>query len=216
MKRGPGRLRPIDIVEVPAARPDPRSPEPDAQSRAREPGVTQKISRAELEEALSRTKSGTRRAIRSEPELPPNDNDARRERDSLPGPRDDEDNPSVGPQVTIVRIDSIEMDVIDPLALSALSAMSANSSLPPARSTPTSAMPARSPTPMGAMMSPGEIRIIPTPGTPLFERKRFHWATERVHITPRTAFIAGLLVALFVLVAAGIGFFAGRIVPGSR
>ena len=169
---------------------------------AREPGVTQKISREELEEALKRTKSGTRRAIRSEPELPPNENDARRERDSLPGPRDDEDNPHVGPQVTIVRIDSIEMDAIDPL------------SLPPMRSTPASAMAARgTPTPMGSMMSP---MIIQTPGTPLVARKRFYWATERVQVTPRAAFIAGLAVALFVLVAAGIGFLAGRIVPGSR
>ena len=197
-------MRPLDIVEVPAGRPDPRSAEPDVHSRAREPAVTQKISREELDEALRRTKSGTRRAVRSEHELPPNDADPRRERDSLPGPRDDEDDPTVGPQVTIVRIDSMELDVIDPL------------SLPPSRSTPTSAMPARSPTPMGAMMSPGEIRIIQTPATPVIERKRFHWATERVHVTPRTAFVAGLVVACIVLVAACIGFFAGRIVPGSR
>jgi hypothetical protein len=188
-------------VEVPAARPDPRSGEPDL--HARQASVTQKISREDLEEALKRTKSGTRRAVREEygqHELPEDHNDARRERDSLPGPRDDEDNPHVGPQVTIVRIDSVEMDVIDP---------------PSARTTPERA--ARpTPTPMGAMMSPGEIRIIPTPGSPLIERRRFGWATERVHITPRTAFIAGLAVAVFVLVAACIGFFAGRIVPGSR
>lgn len=191
-------MRPIDIVEVPAARLDPRSPEPD--QRARQASVTQKISREDLEEALKRTKSGTRRAVRSEHELPDDHNDARRERDSLPGPRDDEDNPHAGPQVTIVRIDSVEMDVIDP---------------PAARATlerPERA-PRATPTPMGAMMSPGEIRIIPTPGTPLIERKRLGWATERVHITPRTAFVAGLAVAVFVLVAACIGFFAGRSVP---
>jgi hypothetical protein len=208
VKRGPGRPRPIDIVEVPAGRPDPRSAEPDALPRGQ--GVTQKISRAALEEALKRTKSGTRRALRSEPEIPPDENDARREpRDSLPGPRDDEDNPHVGPQVTIVRIDSIELDAIDPL------------SLPPMRSTPvatpTSAMPARgSMTPMGSMMSPAEIRVTPTPGTPLFDRKRRSWATQRVQLTPRTAFIAGLAIALFVLLAACVGFFAGRIAPGSR
>jgi hypothetical protein len=198
VKRAPGRIRPIDIVEVPAARPDPRSAEPDL--HARQAGVTQKISREDLEEALKRTKSGTRRAVRSEHELPDDHSDARRERDSLPGPRDDEDHPNVGPQVTIVRIDSVELDVIDP---------------PSAHTTPERA--ARpTPTPMGAMMSPGEIRIIPTPGSPLIERKRLHWATERVHITPHTAFLAGLAVAVFVLVAACIGFFAGRIVPGSR
>jgi hypothetical protein len=194
VKRAPGRPRPLDIVEVPGGRPDPRSPEPDLRSREREAGVTQKISREQLEEALKRTKSGTRRAVRSEPEIPPNDNDPRRERDSLPGPRDDEDNPHVGPQVTIVRIDSVEMDVIDPPSM-------------PVRTMPT---------PMGGMMSPSEIRVVPTPGTPHLARKRFNWATERVHITPRTAFVAGLAVALFVLVAAAIGFFAGRVLPGAR
>ena len=178
-------------------RPDPRSAEPDL--NARQAGVTQKISREALEEALKRTKSGTRRAVRSEHELPDDFTDARRERDSLPGPRDDEDNPHAGPQVTIVRIDSVEMDVFDPPTPRALLERAAR---------PT-------PTPMGAMMSPGEIRIIPTPFTPLVERKRFGWATERVHITPRTAFVAGLAVAVFVLVAACIGFFAGRIAPGA-
>jgi hypothetical protein len=195
VKRAPGRPRPIDIVEVPAPRPDPRSADPAA---------TQKISREQLEEALKRTKSGTRRALRSEPELPPNENDPRRERDSLPGPREDDDSPLTGPQVTIVRIDSVEIESIDPL------------SLPPIRSTPSP--PARStPTPMGSMLSPMVIR---TPGRSstlavAVDRKRRYWATNRLHITPRAAFIAGLAVALFVLLAAAVGFFAGRIAPGS-
>jgi hypothetical protein len=176
--------------------------------------VTQKISREELEEALKRTKSGTRRAIRSEPELPPNENDARRERDSLPGPRDDEDNPNVGPQVTIVRIDSVEMDAIDPLSLPPMRSTPASATPTPARATP---MPARgTPTPMGSMMSPAQVRIIQTPGTPLFDRKRRSWVTQHVQITPRNAFIAGLAVALFVLLAACVGFFAGRIAPPWR
>lgn len=177
MKRAPGRRPtplPLDIVEVPAARPDPRSAEPDEPSRA--PAVTQKISRAELEEALRRTKSGTRRAVRSEHELPPNDDDPRRERDSLPGPRDDEDEPHVGPQVI------------------------------PARPIVVSASP------------PADIPVVPTPsaGTPLVDRKGRSWAIQHVQITPRLAFVAGLAVALFVLVAACLGFFAGRIAPGSR
>jgi hypothetical protein len=181
---------------VPAARPDARSADPYA---------TQKISRAQLEEALKRTKSGTRRALRSEPEIPPNENDPRRERDSLPGPREDDDSPQMGPQVTIVRIDSVEMEAIDPL------------SLPPIRSTPSPGTRA-TPTPMGSMLSP---MVIQTPGrsaSPVLEvdRRRRYWATNRLHITPRTAFIAGLAVALFVLLAASVGFFAGRIVPGSR
>lgn len=143
--------------------------------------MTQKISREQLEDALRRTKSGTRRAIRSEPELPADDNDPRRERDSLPGPRDDQDNPHVGPQVTIVRIDSVEMDVLDP------------------PTAPSATAP-----------------VLKAPGAPLAPRTRPTGATDRVHITPRAAFVAGLAVAVFVLLAAGIGFFAGRIVPGSR
>ena len=199
MKSGPGRPRPLDIVEVPAAQPDARSADPQA---------TQKISRAQLEEALKRTKSGTRRALRSEPELPPNENDPRRERDSLPGPREDDDSPLIGPQVTIVRIDSVEMEAIDPL------------SLPPMRSTPSPGT-RGTPTPMGSVLNGLSPMVIQTPGRsapPLLEvdRKRGYWATNRLHVTPRTAFIAGLAVALFVLLAASLGFFAGRIVPGSR
>ena len=38
--------------------------------RADEGRATQKISREQLEEALKRTKSGTRRAVRSDPDLP--------------------------------------------------------------------------------------------------------------------------------------------------
>jgi hypothetical protein len=157
---------------VPAARPDPRSADPYA---------TQKISREQLEEALKRTKSGTRRALRSEPEIPPNENDPRRERDSLPGPREDDDNPHIGPQVTIVRIDSVEMETIDPLSLAPIRSTRS----PAARATPT---------PIDSILSP----------------------TSRLHVTPRIAFIAGLAVALFALLAAAIGFFAGRIAPGSR
>lgn len=176
---------------MPAARPDPRSADPYA---------TQKISRAQLEEALKRTKSGTRRALRSEPEIPPNENDPRRERDSLPGPREDDDSPQMGPQVTIVRIDSVELEAIDPL------------SLPPMRSTPGI------PTPMGSMLSPMVIQTPVRSSAPVVDvdRKRRYWATNRLHITPRIAFIAGLAVALFVLLAASVGFFAGRIAPGSR
>lgn len=178
---------------MPAARPDPRSADPAA---------TQKISRAQLEEALKRTKSGTRRALRSEPEIPPNENDPRRERDSLPGPREDDDSPLIGPQVTIVRIDSVEMDAIDPL------------SLPPIRATPGT------PTPMGSLLPRLSPMVIQTPGrssAPVVEvdRKRRYGATNRLHVTPRTAFIAGLAVALFVLLAASVGFFAGRIAPAT-
>ena len=184
VKRAPGRPRPLDIVEVPASRPDPRSAEPDVHARP-DRATTQKISREALEEALRRTKSGTRRAVRSEHELPPNDADPRRERDSqrdmhrdsLPGPRDDED---------------VTTDSVSPKA---------GADAP----TPT-------PTPMSAVMAPVEIRVIDTPHVPFADRT----ARERLPITPRNAFIAGLAVALFLLAAAAIGFFAGRVVPGSR
>jgi len=184
VKRGPGRPRPLDIVEVPASRPDPRSADPDVHERP-DRAMTQKISREQLEEALQRTKSGTRRAVRSEHELPPNDADPRRERDSrpdaqrdpkrdsLPGPRDDENvtTASVSPK-------------------------------------------AGPPTPMSAMTPPVEIRELETPDEPVVDRSaraRFVSALESLQIPPRTAFIAGLVIALFLVAAAAIGFFAGRI-----
>jgi hypothetical protein len=102
------------------------------------------------------------------------------------------------------------MDTIDPLSLPPMRSS-------PARATPTTAMPARGMmTPMGSMMSPAEAHVIQTPGTPLVDRKRRSWATQRLQITPRTAFVGGLAIALFVLLAACVGFFAGRITPGSR
>ncbi len=181
VKRGPGRSRPLDIIEVPPSRPDPRSAEPDAIAGP-DRAATQKISREALEEALRRTKSGTRRAVRSEHELPPNDADPRRERDSLPGPRDDEDTTteSVAPK---------------PLM----------------------------PTPMSPIMAPVEIRVLDAPDAsdasdePVEERGAPApiWSLERLQITPRNAFLAGLVVALFLVAAAAIGFLAGRIVPDS-
>jgi hypothetical protein len=149
------------IVEVPSRRPDPRS----------DPQATQKISREQLEDALRRTKSGTRPAVRSEPGL---------QRDSLPGPRDDE-----GPEITIVRIDSVELSVIDP------------ASFPPPRETslvtPSQASP----------LSPSIVTATP--------RSLTSSLTRRLHITPRLAFLAGLAVVVFVTLAAVVGFFAGRI-----
>jgi len=86
------RAYPRRIVEVPSKRPDPRA----------DPQATQKISREMLDDALRRTKSGTRPAMRSE---------HGRDDDSFFGPRDS------APEITIVKIDSMEMALIDPASL---------------------------------------------------------------------------------------------------
>jgi hypothetical protein len=41
-------------------------------------------------------------------------------------------------------------------------------------------------------------------------------ATLRLHITPRLAFIAGITVAALLALAALVGYFAGRGVPGLK
>jgi hypothetical protein len=177
VKRGPGRLRPLDIVEVPPSRPDPRSADAELNERP-DRAATQKISREALEEALRRTKSGTRRAVRSEHELPPNDADPRRERDSLPGPRDDDD----------VTTESVAPKPPLPTPMSAIS----------------------------AHMAPIEIRVLDTPDVSAAPERSDEAVEKRsLPVTPRNAFLAGLVIAIFLVAAAAIGFFAGRIVPGS-
>lgn len=172
MKRPPtNRAWPRQIVEIATSRPDSRA----------DPQATQKISRAQLDEALKRTKSGTRRSVHSQHEIDelsgPRDDDA---------PRDDDDSP----QITIVRIDSLEVDrlaeleTVDPL------------SLPPAPSAPFVA-------PLSTPSTPGPLAIEAS-----LPRSR------GLPITPRTAFIAGVLVAVFVALAASLGFFAGRGIGG--
>lgn len=163
-------------MEVPAKRPDPRASDPQA---------TQKISREQLEQALRRTKSGTRRAMRSEPEL----------EGDLTGPRDDapahERTPDDdAPQITIVRIDSMglgELEPVDPL------------SLPPIQSSPV-AIPRPASRP----------EVHPRPAT-----HGSVW-TRRIELSPRLAFTAGIVVTVLVLLAAFFGFFAGRVLPGSK
>lgn len=194
VKRGPGRAWPKNIVEVPAARPDPRAADPQA---------TQKISREQLDEALKRTKSGTRLAVRSEPKL---EQDAQ---EAFAGPRDD------GPEVTIVRIDSVELDTIDPASFAAMNALPplaashATTGLGPT-APPTTLTPSRI-TPITPISS--RSVELPDPGARASFSRLMHRRvdlTQGLRITPRMAFIAGLGIALFVLVAAFIGFFAGR------
>ena len=98
----PQRAWPRQIVEVGSKRLDPRA----------DPQATQKISREMLDDVLRRTKSGTRPASRSHHDGPsikigagkPND-------DSFMGPRDS------APDITIVKIDSTELSVVDPSSL---------------------------------------------------------------------------------------------------
>ena len=156
VKRQPQRAWPKGIVEVASQRPDPRA------DPRYDPHATQKISRAELDAALRRTKSGTRPVTRSAPDLAS---------DAFHGPRDDD-----APQITIVRIDSMEMSVFDP------------STLPAPSATPVDTAPVAAP--------PRHSRTM---------------LARRLQLTPRLAFIVGLALVGFVMIAGMIGFFAGRI-----
>lgn len=155
VKREPQRAWPKGIVEVASQRPDPRA------DPRYDPHATQKISRAELDAALRRTKSGTRPVTRSAPDLAS---------DAFHGPRDDD-----APQITIVRIDSMAMSVFDPSTL-------------PASATPVDTAPIAA--------APRHSRTV---------------LARRLQLTPRLAFIVGLALVGFVMIAGMIGFFAGRI-----
>jgi hypothetical protein len=153
VKRATKGAWPRRIVEVPSGRSDPRA----------DPQATQKISREMLDDALRRTKSGTRPAMRSEID------------DDLFGPRDS------APEITIVKIDSMELSLIDP------------ASLPPA---------AAEPAPL-ATHTPSHVTPIP----PIPRAA----TGQRWHVTPRLAFVVGLVMVAFVGLAAFVGFLAGRV-----
>jgi hypothetical protein len=151
------RAWPKEITEIPSKRPDARA----------DPQATQKISREQLDDALRRTKSGTRTALRSEPEI---------DRDSLPGPRD------TGPEITIVRIDSVELSVFDP------------ASFPPSVPEP----------------APSSTRTAPVAAASS-RRSLTSSLTRRLHVTPQLAFLVGLAIVTFVTLAAIGGFVVGRL-----
>ena len=160
MKRA-HRPYPKGITEIPATRPDPRA----------DPQATQKITRQQLDEVLKRTKSGTRPIVRSEPRIEPVEEAA------LEEPRDD------SPQITITKIESVELDVIDP------------ASLP------------RPATPLAPRIPARAIPAAPT----VVPRHSSRTLTQRFRSSPQLAFFAGLAIATFITLAAVIGFFAGRI-----
>jgi hypothetical protein len=117
--------------------------------------------------------------------------------------------------VTIVRIDSVELDTIDPASFAAMNA------LPPlASSLGTTAPPTTlTPSPLNPITPTSSHAVeLPEPGARASFARLIHRRvelTQGLRITPRMAFMAGLGIAVFVLVAAFIGFFAGRgtIVP---
>ncbi|AKU99326.1 hypothetical protein AKJ09_05990 [Labilithrix luteola] len=222
MKRAEDRAWPKEMVDVPPETPDPRS---------RDSYATQKISRAELEEALKRTKSGTRRAVRSDPSFEQAFEDKIEktnesnlapavEVEPLVGPHDDT------PQVTIVQIDGgqidggqidggqiesgqIESGQIESVELDALDRVTVAS-----KQVPPPAMP--------VVTTPHPVEPVLRPMTPAYdfsddaprtstERAITHRTqARRWQISPRTAFILGLALVLFVTLAAGAGFLAGR------
>jgi hypothetical protein len=189
-------------VEIPAKGPDPRV----------DPQATQKISRYELDEALRRTKSGTRPVVRSEPELASED---------YSGPRD------TSPEITIVRIDSVEVEAFDPTSLPRSGALPARTSPAPA-APPSTALPAVAsatsldvPAPLGSGAPPpydlahaGDGAHERSDGLAApAELTRPNARPPRLHVTPRMAFVAGIVVAALVSLAAFVGFFAGRGLP---
>jgi hypothetical protein len=142
----------------------------------KDPHATQKISRQQLDEALKRTKSGTRRALGSEPSLP--------EPDDLFGPRDD-----TAPLVA--HID-------------------------PSRSSPilVAPRPARKPHAPVALATPRTEAPVVTfalvTSEPATARQERRARDTMLHVSSRTAFVLGLAVAVVVMLAAAVGFLAGR------
>lgn len=200
VKRAPKTSWPRRIVEVSGARPDPRS----------DPNATQKISRELLEDALRRTKSGTRPRVVSEIEL----------EEGLSGPRDD--SPDIAPEITIVRIDSVEIETLAPASSPRPGADTASGPLTAMTSqgiaTP---LPSSSLLPSPRPSTPSSPHPIPRASahaalSPGARRGRLRTLGYGLPLTPRAAFLIGIAVALVVALAAVVGFFAGRGVAGPR
>ena len=165
------RAWPKQIVEVVSTRPDPRA----------DPALTQKISRDVLEDALRRTKSGTRRIRRDETfeaSIAGEPKPARQPMESLAGPRDSY---SDAPVVTTMGIESTELHAFDPQVIAARRAVI---------NTPT---PVTSDVPP-AMDRPSKISRI----------------VARLPVSPRTILVALLALVAFMASAGLVGFLAGR------
>lgn len=145
-----------------------------------DPGVTQKISRDVLEDALRRTKSGTQRIQREErDDAPmPEPKPARQRLDSLAGPRDSY---SDAPIVTIMGIESVELQAFDPQVLAARHAV-LNTPPPVASDVPP------------AIDRPSQISRI----------------VARLPVSSRTLLVALLALVAFMASAGLVGFLVGR------
>jgi hypothetical protein len=158
--------------------------------RATDANSTQKISREQLDEALKRTKSGTRRAVRSDPALP------EPEVVDFLGPRDD-----TAPQFAH----------IDPSSLSPIRA---------AAPAPVEASVLRDePVEVVALVAAVEV-IAPVAVAVVAPVERVEPVEQvalpapprdtSLRLNPRTAFVVGLAIAALMVLAALVGFFAGR------
>jgi hypothetical protein len=167
-------------------------------SRRHDAQATQKISRAQLDEALKRTKSGTRRAIPSDPAL-----GAPEEIDFL-GPRDDS-GPLVG---------HIEDSTSSPLAAAPAHVAedaSADFTRPkPARTPESVALTKLAALAEAARTSEPEPLAFVVPED---EAEAGSARDRTLRVQPRTAFLFGLAIAALVVLAALVGYLAGHAPP---
>lgn len=163
-------------------------------SRPEDAQATQKISREQLDEALKRTKSGTRRAVRSDPSLP-----APEEIDFL-GPRDD----------TAPLLGHIDPSSLSPIPAAAVAIVEDAADAGPRPK------PARTPESV-ALSKLAELAEAEASAEPLAfvvtEEEERPVGDTTLRLRPRMAFVLGLAIAALVLLAGLVGFFAGRSPP---
>ena len=145
-----------------------------------DPGVTQRISRDVLEDALRRTKSGTQRIQRTDEPMP-EPKPARQRMESLAGPRDSY---SDAPVVTIMGIESMELLPLDPQVIAARQAV-LNTPPPVASDVPP------------AIDRPSQISRIVS-------------RLPRLPVSSRTLLVALLALVAFMASAGLVGFLVGR------
>lgn len=144
----------------------------------RDAQTTQRISRQQLDEALKRTKSGTRRAVGAGRSLP------EPEEVDFFGPRDD----------TAPLLGHIDPSSLSPLRAAPVAPIAPVALAKPATEDPvvTFALVDASD---GDEPSEGHDRAAPD---------------TMLAVRPRTAFVVGLAIAMLVVLASVVGFFAGR------
>jgi hypothetical protein len=164
-------------------------------SRPEDAQATQKISREQLEEALKRTKSGTRRATRSDPALP-----APEEVDFL-GPRDD----------TAPPLFHIDPSSLSPVPAAAATAATAEPTTAATAEPEASVERVASADPVVSVESVAFVEAADDLLGPERSAESARPARDvALRVAPRTAFVAGLGVVMLVMLAALVGFFAGR------